>query len=307
MHFAANPSTDINGSPVGGASGTIKVVSRIVKQLQPDIVYFLLDGPGGSLKKRRLYKDYKEGRKPVVGRNYEFASGDEAQRNRQYQINLLKKLLGFIPICFIETNQYEADDAIAYIVKYTEFFGHRSNIIVTCDKDFYQLVSEKTVIYNPQSKKIYDTSLILEEHEIHPNNWLFYKCINGDASDNVKGIKGFGPKTICKLFDVKNGDIKLQPQVIEEVIKDTKLLSEKLIPKYHTLYDNLEIIKKNWELMSLEELMLSNFQTDELTKKIKDFCPTLDSKKFYIEVMRLGGLGLNPSFVEDFKVLLRSN
>lgn len=301
MHYAANPSLDLNGVPIGGALGTLKAVRKIVNLLLPDRVYFVWDGPGGSLMKRRLFKEYKDGRKPIAGRYYQFENAESAKANKLYQMDILKSLLDSLPVCQIITNDYEADDCIAYIVNNCEYFGHKSNIIVTCDKDYFQLIDERTVVFNPQSKKLIATEELLEEYGIHPKNWLFFKSINGDSSDNLKGVKGFGPKTIQKLFPVGNPE-----PITPEMIEGFEFEDEKKKVKQKNLTENLETIKRNWELMSLEEPLISIEEKDRLTDKINNFKPSLSKKNFYIDLMRVDGGNITPKFVYDFVRLIQS-
>lgn len=301
IHFTANPSLDSNGIPIGGVVGTLNAVKHCLMTLKPDRVYFVWDGAGGSLKKRKLNKDYKHGRKPIAGRHYQFENEDKLLENKSYQISVLKKFLDALPVCQITTQDYEADDAIGYIVSNSDYFGHKSNILVTCDKDYYQLINSKTVIYNPMSKKILDKQAILDEHGIHPKHWLFFKSINGDPSDNVKGVKGFGPKTIAKMFPVSDEEAVLTPETIERF----EFEDEKIKSKQSLLVEQLETINKNWQLMDISEPLMSIAEKDKLTAQVQKFKPTLEKKTFYIETMRLGSNGISNQYLSSFMSLLR--
>ncbi len=294
---------DLSGNPIGGTRGTLNALKNIVSALKPDIVYFVLDGKGGSRKKRALYKDYKDGRKPVAGRFFEFGSPQEAKENRNYQTSCLKRFLGTLPVCLIESEDCEADDVIGYISSNGEYFGHRSNIIVSCDKDYYQLIGDKTVVYNPQSKKIIDTEFMLKEHGVHPKHWLFVKAINGDSSDNVKGVKGFGPKTIAKLFAVNDPEAQLDVDMIISAYKFSDGDDDRLALKYQKLNENIDIIKQNWKLMSLQNPLISFTQKDWITKVVESFSPALLQKSFAIMV-RDSGIPFDFQFLEPFKRLL---
>lgn len=301
-HYAANPSANSNGEPIGGLIGSLRELSFMVRNLSPQIVYFVWDGAGGSKKKRTILKDYKKGRKPIAGRSYEFLNEESQKRNKLYQSSKLKNFIDALGICQITSQGSEADDIIGYIALYHEYFGHSSNIVVTCDKDFYQIINKNTVIYNPQSKKIIDKNYVINTYGIHPNNWLFFKCINGDSSDNIKGVKGFGPKTVCKLFPVEKED-----EITLEVI-DQKLnaLGDKpnktLLKRLTKLKENLDLLERNWKLMSLKDPLISNSEKDKITNLINDFKPVIDEKRFYIEVIDLGG-AVDSSLIHNFKKL----
>ena len=301
--YSVDSTLDSNGTPIGGVGGTLKSLRLIIKSICPDKVIFVWDGPNGSLQKRRLFKEYKKGRRPrnIVGRHYAFKDEEEAKKNKIWQINLLQKIIQYLPICQIITEDIEADDAIGYIIHNSEFFEHHSNIIATCDKDFYQLVNKKTVIYNPIKKNILTSKIILENTGFHPNNWLFFKSINGDNSDNINGVKGFGEKTIAKLFPVEKENIILNPKIIQKFLKTEKDNKKKL--RYQKLYDNIEIIYRNWKLMSLHDLLISEYVMNKISYQINNFKPTLNRAKFYVVLSRLGGLNIVGNYLGEFHKL----
>ena len=303
QHYAVNPTTDMNGIPAGGVAGTLKAIRAMARTLKPTKVVFVWDGPKGSVNKRRLFSEYKKGRRSrvVVGRHYKFEDVSSAIENKKWQTVQLRKLLDHLPICQIVTESIEADDAIAYIVNQSKSFGHKSNIIATCDQDFYQLISDNTVIFNPASKKLITEKSLIESTGYHPSNWLFYKSINGDKSDNIDGIKGVGPKTIAKLFDVSNPDVKLKPESIKEIY--TNCTDDKLKKKYKKIFDNLELIERNWKLMSLEEVMIDLNSRQKIFSIIENFIPIFNKVKFYVELQKLGGLGIPEYFFDEFHIL----
>ena len=306
MNYAANPTLDADGKPSGGISGTLKSLRKIVRDVKPDRVIFVWDGPGGSVKKKKLFNEYKKGRRPrvIAGRTYAFESVDKAVENKIWQTKTLRSFLDCLPICQIVAESIEADDAIAYLANHADYFGFKSCIIATCDKDFYQLVDDTKVIFNPMRKKLITTGTMIEETGYHPKNWLFFKAINGDKSDNVDGIKGIGPKTIAKLFDVENGNKKLTPDSIREAYSNISTLKKKTHQKWlNQLNENLDLIERNWKLMSLEDVMVSIDMKDRLTSIVENFVPTLDKPKFYVRLMELGGLGIPTTFFNEFRNL----
>jgi 5'-3' exonuclease len=68
------------------------------------------------------------------------------------------------------------------------------------DCDFLQLVSDenKTMFYSPMKKILFDERKVISTYGCHPANFLYRKIILGDGSDNIKGIRGVGEKTIQK-------------------------------------------------------------------------------------------------------------
>lgn len=299
--FVVDSTLNQDGVPVGGVSGTLKSLRSIIKMLSPDKVIFVWDGPGGSLQKRKLFKEYKEGRKPVAGQNYVFKDEQTAKENKIWQMEKLREIISNLPICQIVTQNIEADDAIAYIVKSREYFNHGTNIIVTCDKDFYQLVEGKIVIYNPIKKILITKEDILKETGYNTNNWLFFKSINGDTSDNIKGVKGIGEKTIQKLFDVASENKLTVDDISQKYLScDPK---DKKYKNYKKLYEEIDRIKSNWKLMSLHDILISIATKERLTEKVKNFKPSLNKIQFSLLLIKLGGLGINSDYLDAFFAL----
>lgn len=306
INYTANPTLDANGNPSGGISGTLKSLRKIVRDIRPDRVVFVWDGPGGSTKKKKLFNEYKKGRRPrvVAGRTYVFETVEKAVENKIWQTQVLRNFLDCLPICQIVAQNIEADDAIAYLANHHEYFNFKSCIIATCDKDFYQLINDSRVIFNPIKKQLITTDVLLEETGYHPQNWLFFKSINGDKSDNIEGVKGIGPKTIAKIFDVKNSQKKLTPDSIREAYSTSSTLKKETHKKWITrLYEELDLIERNWKLMSLEEVMVSIDMKDRLTSIVENFVPHSNAKKFNVELLRLGGLPIDASFISNFRNL----
>lgn len=315
--YTVNPTLNGNGIPVGGVIGTLKSLRSIIRNLKPQKVIFVWDGPGGSVKKRKLFKEYKEGRRPrtIAGRHYDFGSIEKAKENKVWQIENLRTLISSLPVCQIITQNIEADDAIAYIVNNAEYFGHTSNIIATCDKDFYQLIGYKTVIYNPIKKTLLSRKGLIDETGIPPENWLFFKAINGDKSDNIPGVPGFGHKTIAKLFcPLTSGELTVEN--IKEAIaiqKDfldcgrlnstEKKSAERILKRYKTLEENIELIERNWKIMSLKDPLISLNAKEKLTEILLNFSPVLNKPQFYVDIMKLGGMDIQLSFFDEFHFL----
>lgn len=302
IHFAANPALDGDGNPIGIVKGFMNALTRINKLYLPDRIIAFFDGKGGSSQRRVKFKNYKEGRKSRtnVGQNYQYSTPEQAQKNYDWQVSHLMEFLGCCAVNVIETEYYETDDGIAYFISDRPEEEH---IIVSCDKDFYQLLSETVKIYNPMKKKEVDVASVLEKYEIHPMNWLFYRSITGDASDKIDGVKGFGPKTVKKIFSVdKNKSITLS--VIDdalEVLSEGKLdKKEKTIRKrLLQLKENKSKLERNWELMDLKDPLMSQASKRSLDFQIDSFKPVLSPKDFYVKIATLN-IPLNPMVTGDF-------
>ncbi len=120
-------------------------------------------------------------------------------------IPAVKRLIRALDIPVLECPGYEADDIIGTLAKRAEAEGDYLTYMVTPDKDFAQLVSERTVIYKPGRQgsevEILDLARIREQWEVEsPEQVIDILGLWGDASDNIPGVPGIGEKTAKKLI-----------------------------------------------------------------------------------------------------------
>jgi DNA polymerase-1 len=130
---------------------------------------------------------------------------------------------------------------------------------MSADKDFLQLVSDKVHCYSPVKKKIYTPKDVLEEFGVSSQNFLNYKVLMGDSSDNIPGITGLGPKKLIKLFPELNSNVKVTlDSIIEksaELIDKNKLYLS-VVERRHQLEINERIMSLNGDLLSSENKQL---------------------------------------------------
>lgn len=139
---------------------------------------------------------------------------------------------------------YEADDIIASYVKY--FYKDTAITVVSGDKDLLQLLQfENVKVYNPTKHKFINNDDILSKYGVTPKQLLDVFSLMGDASDNVPGIPGIGPKTASKLinqYKTLNGLIdnihtlpytKMMQRVRDNI--EQAVLSKKLIDLCYTV------------------------------------------------------------------------
>ena len=149
-HYIANPSTNENGESVGGVVGTLGAISILCEKFKPDRVVVVWES-GGSLRKRSIFKDYKSGRKPQRLNRYYSGDIPDTIQNRNRQIEILISIFSNLPIMQLYIRDCEADDVIGYLCKYK--LRDQRKVIISSDKDYYQLLDQKTLIYSPTWKK----------------------------------------------------------------------------------------------------------------------------------------------------------
>ena len=273
--FAAIPTMDENGNHIGGVTGFLKSVGYVIRKFKPSRVYVIFDGKGGSKRRREIYPDYKSGRKPLtrLNRTYDMTTEQDEQDLMRYELVIVAKALMKLPITTITLDHVEADDIISYIAQHTVENGGES-IIYSTDKDFLQLVGDGIKVWNPVRKKTYIPETVLEDYSIHPNNFLLYRALTGDTSDNLPGIKGLGMKTLLKFMP---GFATEQYLTLGDVMTTAKNPKRKL-KVTSKIVDEQESIKRNIKLMSLRSVMISDNNKMKILNKINS--PQLSLHKY---------------------------
>ena len=199
-NYIVNPSLSTDGSPIGGLRGCIQSLQKVVRESKPDMIVICWDGEGGSRKRKLLKKDYKAGRKPIrLNRSVRNMTEQQEVDNKLWQQSRLVEYYNQIPVIQFMFKSTEADDIIAYVARHPSLKDHEK-IILSSDKDFFQLLDERTVLYRPIQKEVLNQNSIVEKFDIHPNNFAIARAMAGDKSDNIEGLGGMGLKTISKRF-----------------------------------------------------------------------------------------------------------
>ena len=245
--YIVNPQMDKHGNPIGGCIGFLKSLQKVCKKFEPQEVIVVWDGHEGSQRKRAINKNYKAGRKPIrFNRRLIQLDPKEQDKNKAYQLIRLMEYLNGLPVIQITIDFVEADDVIAYASRHL-LYAFWKKIIVSSDKDFFQLCDDYTSIYRPIQDKLVTKQTILDEFKIHPNNFALARAIAGDPSDNLPGVPGVGLKTIAKRFpfmvDEKEHDC-------EKVVTNCAMQAKKL--KLHeSIMRSADLVKNNYKIMQL--------------------------------------------------------
>jgi len=252
----AVPSMNDDGIHTGGIAGFLKSVGYAVKLLQPTRVIVVFDGNGGSQKRRKIYPDYKNGRRTNIrlNRTYEDLS-DTAVASQNFKKELIRTVnyLDTLPITLMAIDQIEADDTIAYLAR--ETFKDSNVTIMSTDKDFLQLASDKIKIWSPVKKKIFGCKEILDEYGITCNNFIYYRIMEGDESDNIPGLNGIGLKRVIQAFPFLSNDKQFSLQELYNYCENHK--SKYKI--YERVLDNKILLERNYALMQLCDSSVQSF------------------------------------------------
>ena len=250
--YIVNPSLSAHGEPIGGLKGFLQILQKLSRDIKPDMITVIWDGPGGSRKRRQQNKNYKEGRKPIRVNRQTDLTEEQQRANMAWQQLRLMEYLNELPVTQLRFDDVEADDVIAYITQLDHFSGWEK-VIVSSDKDFIQLCNDETILFRPIQKKIHTKLNVVEDFEIHPRNFAAARAIAGDASDNLKGVPRAGLKSISKnlKFLREDKDASLQE------IFDFCLQTDSKAKFFTNVLEYRDVIIENYKLMQLYAPALS--------------------------------------------------
>ncbi len=226
--FINRPIINSKGLNTSAIFGFTNSLLEILQRDNPSHIAVVFDPPSPTFRKE-IYAEYK-------------ANREQTPEDIKRSIPYIKSIIEALGIPILEVNNFEADDVIGTIAKKAEKAGYFT-YMVTPDKDYGQLVSDKIVIYKPRRSgndiEILGVKDICEKYTISdPRQVIDILALWGDASDNIPGVPGIGEKTSIKLIShfgsienlLQNVD-QLKGKQKENVInsKEQLELSKKLV------------------------------------------------------------------------------
>lgn len=189
FHALQSPMSAPDGTPTNAVHGFVMMLLKTVEEEKPEKLAVAFDVHAPTLRAQR-YADYKATRKPMP---------DELRA----QDPIIRELIIRMGLPILELAGYEADDILGTVSARCER-EDREAVIVTGDRDSFQLSGEKTTILYTK-KGISDTvrvtpEYIKEVYGLEPKQMIDVKGLMGDASDNIPGVPGVGEKTALKLI-----------------------------------------------------------------------------------------------------------
>jgi len=270
--FSVIPTTNDNGTHIGGIVGFLKSIGYTINMFRPTRCIIIWDGKGGSSRRRKMYPEYKAKRKTNIrlNRAYDFETIEEERANMIRQIQRTIEYLDFLPITMLSIDNVEADDIIAYASK--QVLTDSKVTIMSSDKDFLQLVDDRISVWSPTKKKLYRPENVFEEYGIPSHNLLMYRIFDGDKSDNINGIRGYGLKTVLKKLPFLQEDKQYS---VDDAITESSELEE-----------HRELMERNFDLMQLHNVNISASAKTKTIDKIREPIRNLDKvtfKKMFLE------------------------
>ena len=195
--------TNLQGEYSNAVYGFAIQILHIIQNIKPKYMVVAFDVSKKTFR-NKIYADYKGTRKPMP---------DELRS----QIEPLKKMLSLMNIKCCEQEGIEGDDIIGIISKR---FLDTETIIVTGDRDSFQLVDDTTKVYftkkGTSDLKIMDAKTLKEEYGVSPKEFIDLKALQGDTADNIPGVVGVGPKTATELIQ-KYGSVENLYEHVDEL------------------------------------------------------------------------------------------
>jgi len=284
--YIVNPSLSKNGQPIGGYKGFLGILQKLCREMKPDEIIIAWDGAGGSLRRKEVNSNYKEGRKPIrLNRDVRVLTKDEEMQNKVWQQYRLMEMLNFMPVIQLMADRVEADDIISYVTQSPQYSGWEK-IIISSDKDFFQLCDDETVLYRPIQKKFVNKPRILEEFKIHPTNFALARAMAGDKSDNLPGVKGVGLGTISKRFPFFAEERSVTiTDLIEFCENDNTGLKA-----FVSICEAQTVIEENYKIMQLYAPTMSLNDKSKVKYTLDNFTPEFN-KTEVIKRMAEDGFG----------------
>ncbi|RMD70456.1 MAG: DNA polymerase I [Gammaproteobacteria bacterium] len=182
---ALPPLTNSKGEPTGAIYGVINMLRKLLADYEPQRIAVVFDAKGKTFRDE-LFARYKAQRPPMP----------EALA---VQIEPLKQVIRAMGLPLLEVEGVEADDVIATLATRAAAKGMKV-MIVTADKDMAQLVSDRIFLLNTKDNALMGPKEVEEKFGVPPERIVDYLALVGDATDNIPGVPGIGPKTAVKLL-----------------------------------------------------------------------------------------------------------
>ena len=182
-YFAHEALTTSRGEPVQAIHGFLGQLTRLLAQ-DGHCVIVVFDPPTPTFR-HESFADYKAGRAATPP-------------DLPHQIDLIRQLVDLLGLSRLEVPGFEADDVIGTVARLAEAQGLPVRI-VTGDRDAFQLLSDTVWVMHPDGT-LMTPARVREKYGVAVQQWVDYRALTGDTSDNIPGARGIGPKTAVKLL-----------------------------------------------------------------------------------------------------------
>ncbi|MCX8070186.1 MAG: hypothetical protein N2738_06755 [Thermodesulfovibrionales bacterium] len=244
------------GMPTNAIFGFVGMLFKLIYELKAQAIVAVFDSKEPT-ERHNYYPQYKANRPSMP---------DELV----VQVPVIKSLLKTLSIKTIEIPSIEADDIIGSIAcKFAE--SNHEVFIMSGDKDFLQLVSDKVSIYDFHKEKVLDLKFVIDKFGIEPKKIADIMALTGDSIDNIPGVKGIGEKKAIELIKEFHD--------IENLIENYESIKNERIRRL--IRDSIEDIRLSKRLslincniaidINLDDITIGNPNYDELKALINEY------------------------------------
>jgi 5'-3' exonuclease len=275
-NFAMMNMVNPDGVHIGGLGGFFRSLGAMIRQTNPTSVYVVFDGAGSTSNRKNLLSEYKGTRNLQRITNWDaFDNIEEEHDSKIDQIVRIIQYLKLLPVKTTILDKVEADDIIAVLAEKLVKKHNSTCFIVSSDKDFLQLVTDKIIVYRPMEKEYYTPKVVEEKFGLLPHNFILHKTLLGDNSDNIKGVKGLGAKGIFKKFP----ELKTQELTLQDIFDiSARKFKDHIV--YSRIIQDQSRIETNYKVMDLSTPLIDERGKEHINKLIDEDFPDLNSEMF---------------------------
>lgn len=259
------------GEYTNAVYGFLKMFFEILRRQRPDYIAVAFDRAAKTFRHIE-YEQYKATRPPPPEELYP-------------QLPRLKEVLNALKVSIFELDGYEADDILGTISAKAAIEPDILTIIVTGDKDAFQLVTEKTQVLVPikgiSETAEYNSSKVKEKTGLLPEQIVDFKALKGDPSDNIKGINGIGEKQAVALLQKYHNLENIYQHLAELTPAQQKkfkegrqqaLFSKKMATIVRSVPINFQLEQCRYRQVSYEDIkiILENLEFKTLIKQFNN-------------------------------------
>jgi DNA polymerase-1 len=264
---ALPPLTRADGTPVGAVYGFTTMMLKLREQFAGEHLVVIFDASRRSFR-QEIYPDYKAHRPP-------------APEALVPQFAIVREATAALGIPTIEQENFEADDLIASYADAARREGVET-IIVSSDKDLMQLIAPGVSMLDPMKQKKIGAAEVAEKFGVAPEKVVEVQALIGDATDNVPGVPGIGPKTAAELIH-QYGDVETLLASLDQITQPKRR---------ETLMNHAEDARMSRRLVELKRDIPLPRPIDDLHAKPLDLdvlLPFLHAQRFTSLVKKFGG------------------
>jgi len=189
------------GLPTNAIFGFTRMLLKLIEDCNPKYAGMFFDAKGPTFR-HDMYTDYKANRPPMP-------------EDMVAQIPYIKKITSAFQLPIIEMQGFEADDLIGTYARIAEKNDY-AVVMVTGDKDFIQLVTNQTIIWDPMKDVTIDAKFVKKSYGVESSQMIEVMGLSGDTTDNIPGVPGIGQKTALNLIQ-KFGNMQALYQAVDSI------------------------------------------------------------------------------------------